>query len=345
MLRRTYRAYHLSACWCFEIKSQSVQANGLNVDNPDIYQDLFSLYEQSSDTMAKNTNDFHLYIPKQLFPSEVNESSLPGSYCLQSALDINATCPFAGFGELLRVFRLLETRNDNWTITEPTTLARRMTTERSLSYQIDREAISGVVSQTRAWTQSQVLASYLSLGWRSSIADNPYIIETTVENKGTPSPVVNVTCEMAPSTNHTRDLSFLVDPYGFGPTNTSQSGIFEITNIWSETVLAKSTTTKVEWKEFFEDTDHPVLVAVILSPLGGNGTSNNVTVCGVEARWHTVDMRIMSSGAEAIISNFDWATADDTTSSEYIISYSCTYATTIPSSGGSVNTYRPAPVA
>lgn len=288
------------------------------------YQHLFSLYEQPSDTMAKNTNDFDLYIPKQLFPSEVNDSSLPGSYCLEPALDINATCPFAGFGELLRVFRLLEARNDNLTITEPTTLARRMVTERSLSYTIGREANRGAISQTRAWTQSQVLANYLSLGWRSGISDNPYIIETTVDDKGTPSPVVNVTCEMAPSTNHTRDLSFYIDPYAYEFTSTLPSGIIEITNIWSETVLAESTSTKVEWKEFFEDTDHPILVAFILSPSGGNGTSNNVTVCGVEARWHTVDMRIMSSGAEAIISNFEWETADDTTSSEYIVSYSCT---------------------
>ncbi len=287
------------------------------------YQDLFSLYEQPSDTMAKNTNDFDLYIPKQLFPSEVNSSSLPGSYCLESALDINATCPFAGFGELLRVFSPLRLRTDNFTLTEPTPLSRRMATESTMSFSLEGEGIGRAVCQTRTWTQSQVLTNYLSLGWQSDISNAPYIIETTVQNQGTPSPVVDVTCEMAPSTNHTRDLSFFSDPYGYGYTNSSQSGRFDITNIWSETVLAESTKSKVEWKEFFEDTDHPVLAAFILSPAGGNDTSNNVTMCGVEARWHTVDMRIMSSGAESVISNFRWETADDTTSSEYLISYSC----------------------
>jgi len=278
------------------------------------YQDLFSLYEQPDVAMADDAKDFKLYILKQLFPSEVSSSSLPGSYCLDLALDVNASCPFAGFSELRRVFSLPELGTDNLTLTEPTPLSRRMAT---MSYSLEGKGIGRAVCQTKTWTQSQVLTNYLSLGWQSDISDGPYIIETTVQNKGTPSPYVNVTCEMAPSTNHTRDLSFFNDPYGYGHTNPSESGSFDITNIWSETVLAKSTKTKVEWKEFFEDTDHPVLAAFILSPSGDNDTSNNVTMCGVEARWKTVDMRIVSSGAEAVNSNFTW---DTTISGKYLFS-------------------------
>lgn len=183
------------------------------------YQDLFSFYEPTSDTMAKSKNDFILYILKQLFPSEVNNFSLPGSYCLELVLDVNASCPFAGFRELLRVSSLPETSNDNLTITEPTTLGRRMATERLSLHSIGSAPTERVVSLTKAWTQSQVLANYLSLGWRLEISDDPYIFEPSVQNCVTPSPSVNVSCEMEPSTKHTRDLSFFRDPHesGFGP--------------------------------------------------------------------------------------------------------------------------------
>lgn len=272
------------------------------------YRDLFSIYEQPGVTIAKDTMDFKLYIPKQLFPSEVSSFSLPGSYCLNSALDVNASCPFAGFGELQRVFSLPGLGTDNLTLTEPTPLGRRMATDRAMLFSLESEGIGRAGCQTKTWTLSQVLTNYLSLGWQSEISDAPYTIETTVKNQGIPSPYVNFTCEMAPSTNYTRDLSFLSDPAGYGTTAPSQGGIFDITNIWSETVLAKSTKTKVEWKEFFEDTDHPVLAAFIHSPSGNNNTSNNVTMCGVEANWKPVDMQIFSSGAEAIVSNFTWDT-------------------------------------
>ena len=73
------------------------------------------------------------------------------------------------------------------------------------------------------------------------------------------------------------------------------------------------------WKEFFEDAEYPVLAAFILFPSGGNHTSNNITIYGVEARWNPGDMRIMSSGAEAIISNSTWETSTDTFDSKYSI--------------------------
>ena len=63
-----------------------------------------------------------------------------------------------------------------------------------------------------------------------------------------------------------------------------------VSGIWNETILAKSSRTKFAWREVFEDTENPVLVAFILSPSNGTGTYSNVTMCWVEARWETLDM-------------------------------------------------------
>ena len=275
------------------------------------YQDLFSLYEHPDDTMVKNTGDFSLYIPKPLFPSEVNSSSLPGVQCLVATPDVDGSCPFVGYDALLRSFSLTALRKDNLTITDPTTLNRRMATSTPDVLLPPTQLTGRLVSQSMAWTQSQVLANYLSLGWQSGLSDDPYIVGTQLRDTGILSPLVNVSCEMEPSANYKRNLSFFSDPYGaYGYENRgpSQRGFFDIRSIWNETILSKPSTTRFEWREFFQDSDDPVLAAFILSPSTERGTSSNVTMCGVEARWDEIDMWIMSSGEGIITSNFTWDT-------------------------------------
>lgn len=251
-----------------------------------------------------------MYIPKQLFPTEINSSSLPGPYCLDSTLDVNASCPFAGYDELLRIFSIPDSAQDNLTITNPTTLNRRMAL--NLQFLTPLSTLNGkFVSQAQCWTQSHVLANYLSLGWQSRVSDDPFTIQINVEGRtGLLSPYVNVSCEMAPHTAYNRNMSFFSNPMG-GPEyeHLSRTGTFDIRRIWNETVLTKSSRTMIAWKEFFEQTDNPVLAAFILSPNGS--ASANVTMCGVEARWESVDMWFMSNGAGTVSSNFTWDILSD----------------------------------
>ena len=280
------------------------------------YHDLLSLYEHAGDPRTPD-REYKLYIPKQLFPLDVNNSSLPGPYCLDSALDVNRSCPFAGFDELLRVFDVTGLPSDNVTISDPmidTGLSRRLATLEPVASIPAMEAEGKVVSQIKAWTQNQVLANYLSLGWQSGISDDAFTVETQLQGKSSVlSPLVNVSCEMESYTKYMRNLSFFSDPYNFGDGNPLQIGSFDIRTIWNETMLANSSKTQFEWKELFGNTSNPVFAAFILSPSEGNETTNNVTMCGVEARWDTIDMWFMSNGAETIASNFTW----DTTTGEY----------------------------
>lgn len=54
-----------------------------------------------------------MYIPKPLFPSVVDASSLPGPFCLETGLDLNGTCPFAGFDEILQNSTVFNTGANN----------------------------------------------------------------------------------------------------------------------------------------------------------------------------------------------------------------------------------------
>lgn len=274
--------------------------------------DLFTLYQFSGGRQVKDHEGFKLYIPKQLFPNEVDGSSLPGSYCLDSTVgDVNSSCPSVGFDELLRVFDLTDLQTDNLTISDYSdskgaTLNRQMAIVQIPEFTYMTNRTGKAVSQSKAWTQSQVLANYLSLGWQSGISDDPYTIQTKVGGNRLRSPYVILSCEMEPSKNYSRDLGYFEDPQGLKQLAPGSRGFVDIRRIWNETTLAKSSNTMVEWRDFFNDTDKPTLAAFILSPSENNGTSNNVTMCGVEAQWETIDMSIISNGAGVITSSISW---------------------------------------
>ena len=277
-----------------------------------IHQDLFTFYQSP----GHPADDVQIYVPKQLFPMVLDGSSLPGPYCLESALDVNSSCPFAGYSSFLSAFNVTGSSTiDNLTLADSTGLDRRMLTQTSGGlYGSGKKDRSGVrlIGQTKTWTQNQVLANYLSLGWKSGkpgIPDgDPYIVEAKTQHGPSLNPFVNVTCSMQPSTRFNRSLSFFNRPYGdsenYGAFGPDHSGEIDIRSIWNETVLAKSNQTLFEWREFFRETSDPILAAFILAPSFKKGKSNNVTMCGIKAMYDTNNMWIMSDQTPAISSNF-----------------------------------------
>lgn len=263
-------------------------------------QDLFTFYERP-DTIT--TSDFTMYIPKRLFPHDVNSSSLPGPYCLNSGLDVNSSCPFAGYSDLLPTLNFT-TGMDNITLDSP--LRRIMSTRMNFEGRPTNESSMGGAS---TWTSNQVLANYLSLGWRISmdgVLGAPSTVETKTQHGSVMNPVVDVNCETQPATTYHRDLAFLHNPFS-DPSGDDQSykGTFDLREIWNETVLTNSSNTMLEWREMFQDAEEPVLAAFLLVPLGQNGFAN-ITMCSVRAYWAANEMWIMSSESPTIISNFTW---------------------------------------
>ena len=284
------------------------------------HQDLFTFH----DDPGHSADDFQIYVPKQLFPMVLDGISLPGPFCLESSLDVNSSCPFAGYDSVLTVFNATDSNSltlssatlDNITLADNTGLDRRMLTQTSGGLYGNEEKTdrSGVrlVGQTKTWTQNQVLANYLSLGWNSGkpgIPDgDPYIVEAKTQHGPSLNPFVNVTCSMQPSTKFIRSLSFFNRPYGdaehYGSVGPEHDGEIDIRSIWNETILAYSNQTLFEWREFFRETSDPILAAFILAPYFRKGESNNVTMCGIKAMYDTNDMWIMSDQTPAISSNF-----------------------------------------
>lgn len=276
------------------------------------HQDLFTFYQSP----GRSVDDFQIYVPKQLFPTVLDGSSLPGPFCLESSLDVNSSCPFAGYSNLFSVFNASDPNTiDNLTLADSTGLDRRMLTQTSGglygSSIADRSGVRSI-GRTKTWTQNQVLANYLSLGWKSGkpgIPDgDPYIVEAKTQHGPSLNPFVNVTCSMQPATIFSRSLSFFNRPYGdaenYGSFGPDHNGEIDIRSIWNETILAKSNQTLFEWREFFRETSDPVLAAFILAPSFRKGESNNITMCGIKAMYDTNDMWIMSDQTAAISSNF-----------------------------------------
>ena len=73
--------------------------------------------------------------------------------------------------------------NGDLTITDPTTLNRRVATSMPDVPLPPTQLTDRLVSHSMAWTQSQVLANYLSLGWQSGLSDDPYIVGTQLRDK------------------------------------------------------------------------------------------------------------------------------------------------------------------
>ena len=246
--------------------------------------------------------DFSLYTTKPLFPLEVNATSLPGSFCLNASLDIDSVCPYQGLEDLASKF--------NWTglsnFTVGTDIGRVIAATMPPSSTID--AI--LPSTVKSWTTNQVLTDLMSEG--VVLAGNGPLmsVETRIfSSESVPSPLVNASCEVRPSTDFDRNLTFLVNPSYLDPesfdtsTNHLLTGTFDIRDIWDEGTLKDPPMIQVQWKEFPNTNGNPILSAFILMPKGTQDSAN-VSMCSVYATWVPSQLYLLPSQSNNAISNF-----------------------------------------
>jgi hypothetical protein len=89
-----------------------------------------------------------VYVPKNIFPLEVDKSVLPASFCNDAAKDVNSTCPSARIAEIRRSFTtpppdlyagLVKVQNTSLALSEDDAIQRRM-----ILLQIDSRAAATV---------------------------------------------------------------------------------------------------------------------------------------------------------------------------------------------------------
>lgn len=264
--------------------------------------DMFFLYTSPRDYNREHPSPFTMYIPKPLFPSVVDASSLPGSYCLHAELDVNGSCPYAGFQDVLPQLNFTG-GSENITINTP--LPRPMATR----YVFSGDSGNGSFS---TWTTSHVLANYMSLAFeesRSSSSFNPSIIEAITQMDSVFTPTVGVRCVEQPSTVYNRNLSELAGFNGLKGTTMDElvppSGLFDIRTVWNESILTRSNNTLISFEDDLPNGTIPGLLALIYAP-GREGTAN-VTMCNIIAAWEPSKLWVLKSGGYGpISSNFTW---------------------------------------
>ena len=169
------------------------------------FQDLFSVIDiVSYNPWASN---FKMYIPKLLFPQEVNESSLLGPYCFNPGLDVNSSCPYAGYRELLASL--------------------------DASKKFDNISIGFPLSRTMSTLGDPV---YESISQASSIK--------TYEGS-VMSPIADVSCEIQPATMFQRNVNSPIQPISYESGN-EPAETFDLRNFWNETTLIHSSDTMLE---------------------------------------------------------------------------------------------------
>ncbi|MCJ1398406.1 hypothetical protein MMC11_001604 [Xylographa trunciseda] len=268
------------------------------------FQDLFVFYQDPSSMSTED--DVTMYIPKALFPNEVNQSSLPGSYCLEKGLDVNGSCPYAGYNDILSNLQFPSASRlppypgalgipDNTTLDTP--ISRRMTSMPDSLY------------TASTWTSNQLLGNYMSLGVglnMHGLDGTPYTVGIRTQYGSVLNPFVRVCCIMQPADQLDRSAPILDDCWNPNQ-NQDQSGpTFSVTDVWNETVLSNSSTTMFEWVDSVPNTTVPMLTAFIFTPSDMTNTAN-ISVCVVNASWYYDDLWIMSDQSPTIISNFPFS--------------------------------------
>ena len=252
--------------------------------------------------------DFALYIPKPLFPNEVDASSLPGPFCLDGSLDVNSTCPFKGLDDILPQL--------NWTGPNNMTIGSglgRIVASTGGSDNIQGPGVAAYLPPSAmAWTTNQLLGNYMANGLGLSIGSDSSIhtIEAKAPGSRLMSPIGNVTCEVRSSTASNRNLTFLVDTeylggpqFGWHDNDRLLGGQYDIRELWNETVLKTPPSTMFEWKEFQDTEGNWLLAGFILVPKDKNGRAN-VSMCSVRATWAPNEMYVLPAETKTVVSNF-----------------------------------------
>ncbi|MCJ1384980.1 hypothetical protein MMC17_008098 [Xylographa soralifera] len=267
-------------------------------------QDLFVFY-QDPDSIA-TVEGVMMYIPKALFPQEVNQSSLPGPYCVEKGLDVNGSCPYAGYTDILSSLQFPTAYDlpeypgaigvpDNTTLDTP--ISRRMTT------------MSDGLYTASTWTSNQVLGNYMSFGVgldTYGLDSTPYTVGVETQYGSVLNPFVRACCLLQPADQFSRSAS-LLDNCWSPNQDLDQSGpTFSVTDVWNETVLANASATMFEWIDSVPNTTIPMLTAFIFTPPDKTDVAN-ITVCAVNASWYYDELWITSDEGPTIVSNFSFS--------------------------------------
>ena len=264
---------------------------------------LFQLYTSPDDWNHDRSSPFTMYIPRLLFPNVVDASSLPGPYCLNANLDVNGSCPFAGYDEVLSSANFTA-QADNATIDSP--LSRVMATETNYN---------GYGTSASTWTTSHVIANYMSLALdlgSNAGNQNPSTVEASTQGKSIMTPFVDVYCDQRYASVHERNLSGLAAAFGslLGYQGIPPpAGDINVLQIWDQNTLAKSNDTMIVFKDSLPNATSPGILAFVFTPATTRDEAN-VTICGINAAWEPSTMWVFSSGEKTttVASNFTIAT-------------------------------------
>lgn len=249
---------------------------------------------------------FSVYIPTNLFPTEIDQSHLPGSFCGDASKDTNGTCPSARASEVERSFTIpvagagSKVQNTTISLDENEDIRRRM-----LYLQSHRKAAVTV--------PSYLLASFASLIQLPTFdseqvydRDGPFALEMFANGAAPLSPLVGVACNDTTSDLFIREYTYEID--GFPIRDQSKvdledvvkTGTFDIRSIWSEEELKQTINgAELTWKDLTETTKTPVLLGLVRH-------EGNVSVCTVQSYWTSTSQWVLSTSNYDVATNFTY---------------------------------------
>jgi hypothetical protein len=244
-----------------------------------------------------------VYIPKNMFPMEVDKSLLPALFCDDAAKDANSTCPSARIAEIRRSFTIplpniyagaSKVQNTSLALSEDDAIQRRM-----MFLQIDKRAA--------AMVPNYVLASFASLiktpsydNWGNLESRTPFTLELFANGAVPLSPLVGVNCSDTTSDLYMRDYIYELDSYERMTTleDVRKSATIDIRSIWSEDELSKTVDeVQLAWKDVTGITTTPVMLALLRH-------EQNVTVCSIQSYWTPTSQWVLSTSNYDVATNF-----------------------------------------
>jgi hypothetical protein len=248
-----------------------------------------------------------VYVPKNMFPTEVNKSLLPASFCDDAAKDINGTCPSARIAEIRRSFTipapgmdagsLSKVQNTSLALDEDDAIQRRM-----MFMQNDKRGA--------AMVPNYVLASFASLIKTPTFktldtfqSTGPFTLEIFANGHVPLSPLVGVACSDTASDLFMHDYLYELDGHAdYGSIDNFdkvvKTATFDIRSIWSEDELSKTVDgVQLAWKDVTGTTTTPVMLALMRH-------EQNVTVCNIQSYWTPTSQWVLSTSNYDVATNF-----------------------------------------
>lgn len=264
-------------------------------------QDLVGPLQRANNYISPS---FTVYVPTKLFPTEVDDSRLPGPFCGDAAKDINGTCPSARIAEVAQslTFRSsgfdFKTQNVTIQLGEEDRVIRRMLYKQS-------EQIAAVT------VSNYLLASFASLirlptfpNAGNKDVGGPFTLEIYADDAPPLNPLVGAVCEDATSNLFVRNFTYDLDGFAFERESEKtfedvrKLATLDIRTIWNEDELKRNVNgTEFVWRDVTNTTVTPVLLGLLKH-------GRNVTVCTVQSYWTPTSQWVLSSSNYDIATNF-----------------------------------------